>query len=425
MADGRLAILGGHRAVTVAVTAAPVIGDGEVQAVVAALQRARSGDPLLLSALAGAGFVEKLERRFQSYLGVRYALALSSGTAALHAALVACGIRRGQEVILSAYDWGAGVAAVLAVGARPVFADIDPFTYTLDPSSAIECVTGRTSAILVTHIFGHPADMEALCQIARSRGLRLIEDCAQALGATYRGRPVGTFGDAGCFSLGPGKLVTGGEGGVLVTGSDDVFERAVRFCQHPLRQLREGLQPNPFALNYRIHPLAALIARLQFDHLDDSLDRRRAQMERLSGLLRQVPGIGPVFVAPGCSHSFYRYSPTYVPAEWDGLPRAMVVAALAAEGVPITDGFIQTPLSALSVLRRGRGRSTWAGACPITEERCASQELGLDCPALAGPEFEDWLGQVALAVDKVYRQRHLLLKQSLSATAQLKRGTGS
>jgi dTDP-4-amino-4,6-dideoxygalactose transaminase len=403
-ADEALAVAGGPRAVTTQLQAAPLITREDARAVTAALMRVVDGDPLPLSSLSGAGYIEELEGRFRSYLGARYALALSSGTAALHVALVACGVGQGQEVILSPYDWGAGVAAVLALGARPVFADIDPLTYTLDPTSVARRITPRTGAILVTHTFGHPAKMGALCSLAREHGIPLIEDCAHALGATYLGQPVGTFGAAACFSLGRGKPVTGGEGGMLVTDSEAVFQRAVRFSQHPLRQLREGLDPDPFSLNYRIHPLAALIACRQMARLEAQLKERRRVAQAITAALEGTPGIRPVHVAAGCSHAFYRYSPTYATQEWGGLPRDVVVGALAAEGVPISPGYIGEPLN-----RRLHACRPWLPyqRCPVAEARCRHEELGLHLPP-EGPGLESWLQEVEHAVKKVHRQRRVL-----------------
>jgi perosamine synthetase len=404
-----LALLGGPRAMALRITPYHAFEKEVVRTVVAALENGRSTDSPLLSSLSGAGLVEELEARFKSYLGVRYALALSSGTAALHTALAACHVRRGQEVILSPYDWGAGVAAVLAGGARPIFADIDPLTYTLDPTSVERRISDRTSAIVVTHIFGHPADMEAICAIARARELRVIEDCAQALGACYQGHPVGTCGDVGCFSLGWGKAVNAGEGGVLVTNSDDVFENAVRFSQHPLRQEKEGVEPTCFSLNYRIHPLGALLGSVQMEELDDRLRERRQRAERLSVLLKKTPGIRPVFVAQGCTHAFHRYSPSYIASDWDDLPRDVIVAALAAEGVPISEGLVRVPLSLrLRGERQFARRKIGTEACPLAEERCAHQELGVACSPAPTTDFSLWLDQLGEAIHKVHEQRWFL-----------------
>jgi dTDP-4-amino-4,6-dideoxygalactose transaminase len=394
-----LALLGGPPAVTIPARPADV-GRAELRALLRAIRRA-TAEPLLAGAVSGTGPVATLEEAFRACLGVRHALAVSSGTAALHLALLACGIGRGDEVVLSPYDWGAGVAAVQAVGARPVFADIDPKTYTLDPAAVRAVVSPRTKALLVTHIFGHPAPLAELLEVARRHRLALVEDCAQALGARYRGRPVGTFGDFGCFSLGPGKPVTAGEGGLLATEDSGLYRRAVRLSQHPLRQLREGLTPYPFGLNFRINPLGALAALAGLGRYPRLLARRRRLVGRLEKELAGVRGIRGVWVEAGCEHAYHRYSPTFVAEEWDGLPRRLVVEALSAEGVPVNEGFIEAPLYRRLPGYRGP-------ACPATERRCREQ-MGLFLPeGLTEREFAGWARQVSAAVEKVHRQRKVL-----------------
>lgn len=408
MSSDPLALFGGPRAVSVGVPP-PVEAGVEAAAAGAAAVNVLGRRAPSLSSLSGAGLIHDLEVAFESYLGVRHALGVSSGTAALHAALAACGVRWGQEVIVSAYDWGAAAAAARAVGATPVYADIDPLTYTIAPASAVERISDRTAAIVATHIFGHPADMDALAGLARGRGLALIEDCAQSLGARYKGSLTGTLGDAACFSLGPGKDISAGEGGILVTNRADVFERAVRFCQHPLRQMREGAAPNYFSLNYRIHPLAPVLALPQVRSFDTRLKARRESSMRLQAVLAEAPGVRDVFDADACDHSFHRLSPSFVPEEWGGLSRSVVVGALAAEGVPIGDGFVHTPLPLRNVPERCRPNVSEAANCPIAAERCAYRELAMTVPCLPPPEFHMWLDQVRVAISKVYGlRRHLL-----------------
>jgi dTDP-4-amino-4,6-dideoxygalactose transaminase len=394
--------------------AAPFSG-AEAHAVQKAVARACSGDWSSFSALAGGEPVRALEAAWAQRVGVGFALALSSGTLALEVALRACDIGPGDEVVLSPYDWGAAAGAVLRVGAIPVFGDIDPLTYTLDPESVRTCLTPRSKALVVTHLFGHPAAMAPLLEIARRHGLVVIEDCAQALGARYQGRSVGTFGAFGCFSLGQGKLVSGGEGGILVTDDERLFEQALFWSQHPLRQLADGGQVGSLgnlALNGRIHPLAAEIASVQLTTLERRLEVRRAKCELFSKGLAGIPGLRPVFVAPGCESTYHRYSPTFVPEEVEGVSRELYVAALAAEGVPIHLGFLREPLHLHSVFQlRSYGRDGWpwewvgssrcyrAGDCPVAEARCASFELGLDVDW--GGEQPAWITQVLEAFTKV------------------------
>jgi dTDP-4-amino-4,6-dideoxygalactose transaminase len=345
--------------------------------------------------LAGEGPIAELEARFREWLGVEHALALSSGTAALHVALRACGVRPGDEVIVPAYDVGAAVAAVRACGARPVFADIRPERCTLDPEAAAQRITPRTRALIVTHLFGMPADLEPLLALARAHRLSLIEDAAQALGATYRGRPVGTWGDFGCFSLGPGKILNAGEGGILVTRDLDRFRRAVRLSQHPLRQLREGIRPSLFALNYRMHPTAAETAQSAWETMASVLAARRAVARAVNAVLAAHPGLRPIPVPEDREPTFWIFSPAWEEDVWEGVPRWAGVMALAAEGIPIAVGPIGRPL------HRRMGRWGARFPCPMAEARCRV-EVVLALPPEPEPGFLTGLEE---ALERVYRAR--------------------
>jgi dTDP-4-amino-4,6-dideoxygalactose transaminase len=416
MSESALAILGGKPAVTLAEPEDCYVGEPVAEAVVTAV-REGTRDWRYLSSIAGGGPVGAFEKRFASYLGVRHALGLSSCTAALHTALIVCSVRTGDEVIVSPYTWGQSVSPILFVGATPVFADIDPLTYNLDPASVVSRVTAKTKAIIVVHIFGHPAAMDKLMAVACQHGLAIIEDCAQATGATYRGQKVGTLGDVGCFSLGYGKALSGGEGGVLVTDDDAIHERAVLLTQHPLRQAQDvrdpGLRPMADSLgyNYRMHPLAAVIAGAQLETLDSRNAARRAAFESLSSRLTGIPGIQPVAVRPGCEHVFHRYSPTFVPEEVKGLPRETYVQALVAEGVPISLGPIGTPIHRRQSFRKWhriyanhrRHRSHRAGndECVVAEHRCAEAELALGSRTAPVPWGDLLIEQVRRGFEKV------------------------
>jgi len=344
--------------------------------------------------LAGGGPIARLEAALASRTGARYALAVASGTVALELALRAWGVDLGDEVILSTYDWGATAGAVLRLGAIPVFADIDPNTYTMDPASVAALVTRRTRAIVVTHLFGNPADMASLAALARRPGLVLIEDASHALGASYDGRPVGSLGRVACASLGWGKVVSGGEGGVLLTDDDAVYENAAFFSQHPLGQLSRTGRVGPLGElsgNGRIHPVAALLALRHLSTLDQRLGERRSNCERLSAGLLGVPGVRPPMAATGAVPAYHRYSPAFVPDTVAGVTRQEYVSALLAEGVPVTTGFIARPLHLNEVFRRrsyGRGGWPWRqagskrlyrrGDCPAAEARCLAVGLGVE-----------------------------------------------
>jgi dTDP-4-amino-4,6-dideoxygalactose transaminase len=332
-------------------------------------------------------------------LGRPYTLGVSSGTAALTVALLACGVGRDDEVIVSAYDWGAAVAATKAVGACPVFADIDSSRLTIDPLSVAEKVSPRTVAIVVTHLYGQPADLNALCSMARSRGLSVIEDCAQALGAKHGKRHVGTLGDAGCYSLGPGKAIAAGEGGLVVFSSESLYNRALELSQHPFRQRAEGLAENPFATNFRLHPLAAAIAIGQLPQLTQRIQDRQTAAAAVGDLLSSCPGLRAVPHISGTTHTYHRYSPTYVPEEWANQPRDVVVRALAAEGVPVNEGFLPAPLPTL-MARGPKGQHKAAECYPVTSHKCTTDALGFVLPRIV-MGAEPWFHQVKSAIVKV------------------------
>jgi dTDP-4-amino-4,6-dideoxygalactose transaminase len=251
-----------------------------------------------------------LEQQFSDRLGVPYTIAVSSGTAALSVALAALGVASGDEVICPAYDWPSGVAAIRSLGAKPVFADIDPSSLTIDPASAVNCISGRSRAVLATHCFGIPADIPRLRMHLEPFDIPVVEDCAQALGASIDGQPVGSMGTAAAFSLGPGKPVDAGEGGLVVFQEEHHFRSAIRVGQHPVRQLLAGIESIHFgSLNHRIHPVAALLAKEIHEWINgvpglkvlgvDS--RRKPNWYRvpIQSDLNEVPEIPLLFDSPG------------------------------------------------------------------------------------------------------------------------------
>lgn len=252
----------------------------------------------------------------------------------------------------------------------------------LAPEALERRITKRTRAVLVVHLYGHPADMPTLSRFCRTHRLRLIEDAAHALGASVAGRPVGSWGDAACISLSRGKPVTGGEGGVLCTNQATVFERAVALTQHSVRQKyelsgRRRNQVGEFGYNFRIHPLAAVIATAEMERFHERSLSRMEFYGRLSQTLQGIPGIRAAHCASDCIHAYYRYCPTFVPEELAGgkLTRERYIEALAAEGVPLTGDPIGIPL-----YRRGPRRTygrTLKGGYAVTDSRCTSIGLSL------------------------------------------------
>ena len=276
--------------------AKPLIGEEEKRAVLEVL-----GSGML----AQGTRVKAFEEAFASYVGTRHAVATSSGTAALHVALLACGIRPGDEVITTPFTFIASANAILYCNARPVFADIDERTFNIDPEDINEKVTRKTRALLIVHLYGQACDMRAITEICEDYNLKLIEDACQAHGAEYRGRRVGSFGDAACFSFYPTKNMTTGEGGMVTTSSDEVAERARLIREHGSRVRYEHIA---LGYNYRMTDIAAAIGLVQLAKLEQMNARRIENAAMLSRELKGVEGIETPYVMPEVKHVFHQYT---------------------------------------------------------------------------------------------------------------------
>jgi len=311
---------------------------------------------------AGGETIRKLEELFAEYVG-GHALAVSSGTVALEVALRAAGIGPGAEVILSPYDWGAAAGAVLRCGAKPVFADIDPRTATLEPASIARYLGPRTKALVVTHWAGCPADMESILKVVQPHEVFVLEDCAQALGATCQGRLVGSFGHAAAFSFGWGKLVCAGEGGMVVFREAETRRAAIGLSQHPLRQWREGARGwGDLALNARMHPLAAALVLGQWNYWPQWLEQRRKACLSFS---RQIAGLEQLILPedpPSGKHSFHRY----VLRTSNEAEAQELIGSLSARGWPVAAASPQEPLSQRPELQS----AAKALPCPQAERAC-------------------------------------------------------
>jgi dTDP-4-amino-4,6-dideoxygalactose transaminase len=244
------------------------------------------------------------ETAFASFCGARHAIGVKNGTDALHVAIRACGIGPGDEVITVGNTFVATAVAVELAGATPVLVDPDPSIGNLDPSKVEAAITPRTRALLPVHLYGHPADMDPLVDIAQRHHLRVIEDACQAHGAEYRGRRAGTLGDIACFSFYPGKnLGAYGEGGAVVTDDDELAER-MRLIRNV--GSREKYHHTTFGFNARLDELQAAILQVKLGHLDDWNERRRALAEQYTAELRDLPLETPI-VADWATPVFHLY----------------------------------------------------------------------------------------------------------------------
>jgi dTDP-4-amino-4,6-dideoxygalactose transaminase len=270
----------------------PFIGPEEKAAVLSVLESGM---------LAQGPVTAALESRFASACGVKHAIATSSGTTALHVALLAHGIGPGDEVITTPFTFIASANSILFTGATPVFVDIDPVTFNIDPDQVARAVTPRTKAIMPVHLYGYLSDMDALMSVARTHGLAMVEDACQAIGAAYDGKAAGSFG-TGAFSLYATKNVMSAEGGMITTDDDTVAERCRMIRSHGMtRRYYHDL----LGYNYRTSDVHAAIGLAQINRLDAVTDRRRRNAEFLNGAINSV--VTPS-VKPKHTHAWHQYT---------------------------------------------------------------------------------------------------------------------
>lgn len=286
--------------------------------------------------------VVALEKEWAEFVGAKHCLTTGSGTAALHMALAALDVGPGDEVIVPSYTFLATASCVLHQMAIPVFVDIEPNTYTMDPTKIEAAITPRTKAIIPVHIQGCPADMDAILEIANRHGLHVIEDACQAHGASYRGRMCGTMGVAGAFSLNNLKNLCGGEGGLLVTDSEEVLKKSdlVRYFGDECDEVtcRQKYNASILGYMYRNQELPAALARGQLRHLDRHNATRIENSEFLNRELGKIPGVIPPGCLADCKHVYWFYAVRFDPqaAGIDAYPRQFRIAvekALCQEGV--------------------------------------------------------------------------------------------
>jgi dTDP-4-amino-4,6-dideoxygalactose transaminase len=298
--------------------AKPLIGQEEIHGVI---------DVLKSGTIAEGPRVRQFEDSFASYVGTRHAVAVNSGTAALLVALQARGVGPGDEVIVPPFTFIATANAVLFTGARPVFADVEPGTFNIDPAEVERKITKRTKAIIPVDLYGHPAEMGRIMAIARQHGLTVIEDACQAHGASLDGRKCGSF-DVGCFSFYPTKNMTTSEGGILTTDDGALAEKARMFRSHgsKIRYYHEML-----GFNLRMTDISAAIGLAQLKKIDEYNDRRIENAAALTGRLRDTRGLVTPSVRDGCRHVFHQYTVRITPDF--GLPRDEVIQRLNSAGI--------------------------------------------------------------------------------------------
>lgn len=426
----KLAIKGGTPVRTKLFPAYNSIGEDEKNAVLRVLE---SGN---LSQFLGAWHkdffggptVQKFENEWSKVFGSKYAISVNSNTSGLFAAIGACGIKAGDEVIVSPYTMSASALAPIIYGAVPVFADVDNLNYGLSPEGIEKCITPRTKAIIVVHLFGNPAKMDEIMSIAGKYNLKVIEDCAQAPMALYKGKPVGTIGDIGIFSLNYHKHIHTGEGGILTTNNEQIAERIYLIRNHGENIVEtKGVQDvfNTHGFNFRMTEIEAAIGIEQLKKLPALIEERLENVEYFSNKLKIIDGITPPFIELGNKHVFYvqalKFDKNII-----GIDRNIFVDAVKAE-IPSAILREDTPLMGSGYVRplylqplyqqrathcsfnceKYKGHVNYnKGICPVAE-KLHYEELITHEYIRPGMTKEDMM-DVINAIDKVSKNIHEL-----------------
>jgi dTDP-4-amino-4,6-dideoxygalactose transaminase len=386
-----LAISGGRPAVEQPAPAWPVFDDDDRAALMKVLESRIWG-----------GYhpaVSELEKRFAEFHGTTRGVATANGTVSLEIALAASGIGAGDEVIVPPITFVASATAILRVGAVPVFADVDGGTLNLSPAEVERAINPRTRAIVAVHFAGHPVDLDAMVDLCERHHLVLIEDCAHAPGASWRGRPVGSFGAFGSFSFQASKNLTAGEGGMLVTSTPELADRAASLANQGRRAGGAWYEHVNLGTNARMTGFQATLILRQLERLPAQVAVRAARADRLREGLAAVDGIDvlPAVLDRRVSAHGYHLFPMRVDAgRWKDLTRERLVETLQAEGVPVSVGYPH-PIYRNALFT---GHLHIVGDCPNAEDYCAT---GLWLPHNALLADEPWIDSVLEAFQKVRR----------------------
>lgn len=408
----QLALLGGPKAVNYPAPAYPVIDHDEVNAATRVVMSRQLSD-------CGYGdFLIEMERDFATYFGTTHALGLVSGTAAIHSALFAVGVCPGSEVLIANHNWISPIMAVFHAGAIPILCDVAPGAFSIDPEEIRRKVTPNTKAIVATHLWGIPAEMDSIMAIASELNLPVIEDVSHAHGGKYKGRYLGTIGDIGCFSLQGSKAIIAGEGGFLLTNSDRYYQRAMIPGLHPAR-LGEGMildEVKPFAaaggmFMYRIPTISAAIATAQLKKLPALNAARQANFDRLYAQISDLPFFTWPQLAEGSLRGWYGTPAFFDATKANGVSRNQFVQACQAEGVnlggegycdwsqipELQDMALLSQMFSISYPNGVAFTPLTAGSLPNNEALRATMLL-VNVPALECPQLID---QLATGIRKV------------------------
>ena len=379
----------------------PCFEQEEIDAVVSVL---KSGQVNYWTGEQGRQF----EREFAEFCGCQYAVALANGTVALELALYALGIGPGDEVVTTSRTFIASASAVVMRGATPVMADVDPVSQNITAETVRKVLSRRTRAIIAVHLAGWPCDMDPLLELAREHDLKIIEDCAQAQGAIYKGRPVGSLGDVAAFSFCQDKIMTtGGEGGMLTTNDRVTWEKAWAYKDHGKNYDTVFNQQHPpgfrwlhesFGTNWRMTELQAAIGRSVLPKLATWVGIRRRNAAILAECFKHIPALRVTEAAPDMLHSYYKYYVFVRPSQIrKGWGRDRIVSAVNAEGIPCLTGSCSEIYLEKAFTQMGLGP---LNRLPVAEELGRTSLMLLVHPTLD----EKDMGDACRAVEKVFKE---------------------
>lgn len=397
-----LAVHGGEKTVKKAFRW-PIFDEREIHAVEEVIRSGQWGDPDC------TGPVARFEREFADFCGVPHAVSSVNGSVAIRLALIASGVKPGDEVIITPYTFIATATVVLEANCVPVFADLDPDTYNIDPARIEEAITERTRAIIPVHFGGQACDMDRIMEIARTHRLTVIEDACHAHGAEYKGRKLGSIGDAGCFSFQSSKNLTAGEGGLTIT-----HDRTLRDAIDSLRNVGriqggQWYEHHNLGCNYRMTPVQAVLLSSQLKRLDDQTRRRDENGKYLAELLRKIDGISPLTRGHGeTRHSYHLFVFRYDASKFNNLHKVEFAKWLAAEGVPAFMGYPK-PLYRQPLFQEKRffcyaipPEVDYSRVhCPVAEKACSDEGVWIMQPALLGDRSD--MESFAEAIHKIQR----------------------
>ena len=381
----------------------PIFDDTDINAVTEIARSGAWGNPDC------DGLVAQFEKDFAEYCGSKYALTCVNGSVALRLALIACGVKPGDEVIVPPYTFIATASIVLEANCVPVFVDIDPETYNMDPKEVEKAITDRTKVILPVHFAGQACDMDALIEIASKHKLSIIEDAAHAHGGEYKGKKLGSIGDAGCFSFQSSKNLTSGEGGIVVTDDEELYDMMNSLRNVGRVKGGQWYEHHNLGCNYRLTQLQAALLTTQLSRLEDQTQKRNENGLYLNSLLEKIDGIHPLTRGHGETvHTYHIYIFKYDKSHFNSLSKREFAEMLAAEGVPSFMGYPE-PLYKQPLFQK-KNFMCYAipeevdytnVTCPETEKACYEDAVWIMQNTMLGSKEEmDLIAEAILKIQK-------------------------